>query len=164
MASLYELTGQYKYLEVAMLCNPDDDELAEEFAKISDDIETKAENYGKIIRNLETEEKAIAEEEQRLASRRKGIHNSIDRMKANLTESMKETGKLKFKTDLFSFNIANNGGKLPLVVDVTVDELPEDLVKVTRDVDKDALRTYIEETGDLSYGHFGDRGESLRIR
>lgn len=164
MASLYELTGAYKHLEVSMLCNPDDEELQAEFDKISDDLEIKAENYGKIIKNLEADEKALAEEEARLAKRRNGIRRNIESMKANLFASMKETGKTKFKTELFSFGIQKNGGLKPLIMNVDVSELPKELQKVTVEPDNMAIRNYIAETGDISYAELGEASESLRIR
>lgn len=163
--TLYELTGAYKALETEIELNPEDAEgLKEILDQIDDDIEIKADNYAKVIANKTADRKAIKDEIDRLTARMKSIDKGIDYMKQNLMESMKKTGKVKFRTSLFSFSVAKNGGKEPLVVDVTVDELPEELVKVTRDVNREALREYIIDTGDYSYGHFADRGESLRIR
>ena len=162
--TIYEITGQYKILEHAMALNPDDGALALEFAKIEDEIEVKADNYAKVIKNLQAEVEGLKAEEKRLYDRRKVIENNITKCKENLLWSMKQTGKEKFKTELFSFSVAKNGGKAPLVVDVPPAELPAELQSVTIDVDKDALRSYIEETGDLSYGHFADKGEHLNIR
>lgn len=162
--NIYELTGQYKLLETAILLNPEEDELKAEFDKINDDLETKADNYAKIIRNFNADVDALDTEIKRLTDRKKMINNNIDRMKANLMYSMKETGKTKFKTELFSFGVAKNGGKQPLKLDVEVDALPEELTTTTVAPNNDAIRKYIEETGDLSYAHFEDRGERLNIR
>jgi hypothetical protein len=95
---------------------------------------------------------------------KKSRKNTVDRLKENLFNAMKETGKTKFKTDLFAFSIAKNGGKIPVVVDVETADLPDDLVNIVEKPDLDALRDYIERTGDLTYAHFGERGESLRIK
>lgn len=164
MANLYDLTAKYKHLQLALECNPDDKELEALFAEIDDNIEAKAEGYAMVMRNMESDIDGLDKEIKRLTERKTVMANGIKRMKNNLYESMKATGKTKFKTELFSFGIQKNGGAEPLVVDVTVDELPSELVKVTKEVDKDALRKYIKETGDFSFGHFTDRGESLRIR
>ena len=164
MASLYELTGQYKSLEMAIALNPDDEDLQKELSLIDDSLESKAENYGKLIRNMEADLDGLAKEIERLTLRRNGIKNTNDRMKANLMASMVETGKTKFKTDLFSFGVAKNGGKLPVVIDVETEKLPTEFQKVTVEADKDAIRRYIEETGDLTYAHFADRGSHLSIR
>ena len=164
MASIYELKGQYKLLENAIAENPDDEELKELLDSISGDIENKADNYAKLIKNLEAIRDAKKAEAKRLTDGANSIDRNIDRLKANLMEAMVETGKTKFKTDLFNFGVQKNGGLEPLVVDVTVDEIPDEFIKVTKDVDKDALRKYIKETGDFSYGHFADKGSHLSIR
>lgn len=162
--NIYELTGQYKLLETACLLNPDDEDLQAEFAKINDDIKVKADNYAKLIKNLEAEAEGYANEAKRLQDREKTIKNNVKALKANLLWSMKETGEEKFKTDLFAFSVAKNGGKQPLTLDVAVTDLPEELQKVTIEADNDKIRKYIEETGDLSYAHLEDRGEHLSIR
>ena len=77
---------------------------------------------------------------------------------------MKETGKEKIKSELFSIAVSKNGGKVPITIDVEPEELPEEFQKITVEADKDALRDYIQETGDLSYAHLEERGEHLSIR
>ena len=165
MTSLYELTGQYLELE-QMLDNPDveQDVLADLLATVNDEIEIKADNYAKIIRNLEGSVAAIKAEQDRLAKKKASIEAGIKRLKNNLQESMIATGKRTFKTDLFSFNIQKNGGAAPIILDVDVSFLPDKLVRITEEPDMKAITEYIKETGDLSYAHFGERGESLRIK
>lgn len=161
--NLYELTGAYKALETAIALNPDVDEFKEELAKIEDDIETKADNYAKLIRNLEGDVEAINTELNRLQGAKQTKVNAINRLKENLMESMKQTKKIKFKTELFSFNVQKNGGVQPLELTVKPEELPTEFQKVTIEADNKALREYINETGDLSYAVLKERGESLRI-
>ena len=162
--TLYELTAQYQMLAEALM-NGDDTGLVEElFEETNSDIEEKAEGYARIIRNFEAEAAALKAEEKRLADKRKVCENSIDRLKNNLQFAMTCTGKTKFKSGIFSFTIAKNGGKAPLQGIPDVSELPKELQRITIEPDKEAIRKYIEETGDLSYGFLGDRGESLRIR
>lgn len=160
--NLYELTAVYQRLQDHIESGEDYDGLLE---VINDEIEIKADGYARVIRNMEGEVAALKLEEKRLADMRKKREAAIERLKQNLFDSMKATGKTKFKTDLFSFSIQKNGGKIPVIVDVKdTSELPDDLVKITESPDLDAIRKYIEETGDLTYAHFGERGESLRIK
>jgi hypothetical protein len=160
--NLYELTAVYQRLQDHIEAGEDYDGIME---VINDEIETKADGYARVIRNMEGEAAALKLEEKRLADMRKKREAAIERLKQNLFDSMKATGKTKFKTDLFSFAIQKNGGKIPVIVDVKdTSELPDDLVKITETPDLEAIRKYIEETGDLTYAHFGDRGESLRIK
>lgn len=164
MANIYELAGAYALLENAIQLNPDDESLVEELAKINDDIEVKAENYGRIIRNLEADTTALDAEIKRLTDRKNAICSNINRMKSNLMEAMKRTGKLKFKTELFSFGVVKNGGVAPIELTVKPEELPRELQKVTIEADNKALREYIAETGDFSYAVLKDRGEHLNIK
>lgn len=165
MSTLYDLTG--KYFQLSELF--DESEEGQEFflaamKEISDEIEVKAENYAKVIRNMEATIDSIALEQKRLAARKSTLENRITQLKNNLQEVMIATGKTKFKTDLFSFSIQKNGGALPVIVDVDVSKLPDDLVIITEKPDLKAIGKYIEETGDVTYAHFGERGESLRIK
>lgn len=160
--NLYELTSTYQELQNGIENGEDFEGILE---VINDELEAKADGYARVIRNMEAQASAFKEEEKRIAEKRKRLESGVDRLKQNLFESMKATGKTKFKTDLFSFAIQKNGGKIPVIVDVKdTSELPDDLVKITEAPDLDAIRQYIEETGDLTYAHFGERGESLRIK
>ena len=159
--NLYELTAVYQRLQDQIEAGEDYEGI---LAVIGDEIEAKADGYARVIRNMEAEAKALKDEEKRLAEKRKLREAAVDRLKQNLFESMKATGKEKFKTDLFTFSIQKNGGALPVIVDVDTEYLPDDLVQITEKPDLKAIATYIEQTGDLTYAHFGERGESLRIK
>ena len=163
--NLYELTQQFQFLQ-DLLENPEvDQQMVEDtIADLELDIEEKADGYAKVIRNMEGIIAAIKQEQDRLASKKATLENSIKRLKTNLQEAMITTGKTKFKTELFSFSIQKNGGADPVIVDVETDELPDDLVTIVEKPNLKAIADYIKETGDLTYAHFGERGESLRIK
>lgn len=162
--NIYQMTAKYKHLQTALECEPEDEEIAQLLAEIDDSIEEKADGYGRIIRNMQAEISGLNGEIDRLTKRVKSRENAVKRLKENLMYSMKETGKTKFKTELFSFGVAKNGGKAPLELMVLPEELPEDLRKVKYEPDNDAIRQYIEETGDFTYAMIKDRGEHLSIR
>ena len=70
MASIYELTDQYRALEAAAY--EDDleyDEFAARLAQIEDAIEDKTDGYCAVIAGLKADAAAIKEQEQRLAAR-----------------------------------------------------------------------------------------------
>lgn len=163
--NLYELTSDFLQLQ-QMLEDPEmDSQLLEDtMAAIEGEIEWKADNYAKVIRNMEGSIEAIKKELERLSNKKAVLEGSIKRLKDNLQNAMVATGKTKFKTDLFSFGIQKNGGSLPVIVDVETEKLPDDLVIITEKPDLKAIAKYIEETGDVTYAHFGERGESLRIK
>lgn len=159
--NLYELTAVYQRLQNEIEHGEDIEGI---LTVIGDELEAKADGYARVIRNMEAQATAFREEEKRIAANRKRLEAGIERLKQNLYESMKATGKEKFKTDLFSFSIQKNGGALPVVVDVPTEKLPDDLVQITEKPDLKAIAKYIEDTGDVTYAHFGERGESLRIK
>ena len=159
--NLYDLKEAYKGVQQAI---DEGEDLEGVLLTIDDAIEDKADNYAMLIANLNSDIDAIKAEEARLKERRQRIEKSIDTLKQNLFTAMKETGKEKFKTSLFSFAIAKNGGKTSVIVDVETAKLGDDFVIVTEKPNLDAIREYIEKTGDITFAHLGERGESLRIR
>lgn len=162
MANIYDLKSTY--LMVQEMIEQGDEELDEVLKTISDEIEVKADGYASIIANLTSDIEGIKAEEKRLKERRQSYEAWVVKLKETLFNAMKETGKTKFKTNLFSFNIAKNGGAKPVIVKVDVSQLPDNLVIIKEEPDKKAIAKYIEETGDLTYAEFGERGESLRIK
>lgn len=165
MSSLYELQGEYLQL-LEMLEDPEIDNqiVLDTLEGIDFELEIKAENYAKIIKELEGNIETIKIEQARLAKKKSTMEANIARLKNNLQDAMVKTGKTKFKTDLFSFNIQKNGGKAPVILDVKdTSELPDELVRIKEEPDIEAIRKLID-AGDCKYAHYGERGESLRIK
>lgn len=165
MGTMYELTADYMtVLDMAQDPEIDPQAITDTLEAIGGEIEIKAENTAKVMKELEAEAAKIKAEEQRLNARRKTIENNIEYIKTRLYDAMKLTGKTKFKTALFSFSIAKNGGKIPVVVDVDCSELPDDFVIISEKPNLEAIREYIEKHGTCAYAHYGECGESLRIK
>lgn len=165
MASLYELKDEYLQL-LDMLEDPEieDQIVLDTLEGIDYELEIKAENYAKIIRELEGTIEVIKAEKKRLSDKQSKLEVNVKKLKDNLQEAMITTGKTKFKTDLFSFSIQKNGGALPVIVDVDTAELPDDLVLITEKPDLKAIGEYLKTHPDSNLAHYGDRGESLRIK
>lgn len=163
--NLYELTSDFLQLQ-ALIEDPDVDPEAihDTMEAIECEFEVKAENYAKVIRNLEGNLTAIKAEVERLNNKKNLIESGIQRLKANLHQAMVATNKRKFKTDLFSFSIQRNGGADPVIVDVPIDKLPDDLVIITEAPNRKAIAEYIKKHPETELAHFGVRGESLRIK
>lgn len=164
MPTMYELTADYLSL-LDMMDDPEipADVIADTLEGIEGEIELKADGVAKVLREIEGRIAAIKSEENRLAERRRRMTETGESLKKRLEDMMRTTGKTKFKTDLFSFAIQKNGGKLPVIVDVDVSYLPDDLVIITEKPDTEAIRKLLDE-GDVTYAHYGERGESLRIK
>ena len=167
MATLYELTENYKTL-LEMMDDPeiDDQAVTDTMESLDDEIETKADGYAWIITELTGRVNAIDSLMEKLAARKKRLLANIDRMKGNLKEAMIITGKTKFDTKFWHFGIQKNGGKLPILTDYEPEDLPSRFVKkiITFKMDQDAVREYLDAGKRSKYFRYGERGESLRIR
>lgn len=163
--NLYELTESMLAVQDLLESDEYDEEtIADTLDAVEGAYEYKMENCCKVIKNLEADIEALKAEAKRLTDKRRTLENNIDRLKAKMFESMKITGKEKIKGSVFTLAIQKNGGKAPVVLDVPVKELPDNLVRVKEEADIDAIRRYIDMVGDNQYAHIGDRGESLRIK
>lgn len=164
--NLYDLTGDIlkvqNILETGEVA--DAELLADVLADTTADYEEKIENYAKVVKNLSADVDALKAEEKRLTTRRKALENNIEALKARMFDSMKATGKTKIKGSVFTVSIQANGGKIPVIVDVPTEKLPDDLVKIEEKPDLEALAAFIDAHPGTNLAHYGDRGESLRIR
>ena len=106
---------------------------------------------------------ALKNEAKRLTDKRKVLENNVERLKKVMFDSMKVTGTEKVKGQLFSVAIQRNGGKLPIIVDVPTEQLPDECVKVQESPDLEAIAKLID-AGNCDFAHYGERGESLRIK
>ena len=165
MSSLYELTDNYTQLQEILLSEEYDEQAVLDTLEITDfEIEEKAENYAKIMRNIDGDVAAIDAEIQRLAERKKRYEARKKVLSDNLFAAMKMTGKTKFKTPMFSFSVVKNGGKQPLVIDIPVEEIPEEYLAIQKPKpDNDKIREAIQN-GDITFARLEERGERLSIR
>jgi chaperonin cofactor prefoldin len=164
VSRLYEITGDILALQEMLEAELDDPQMLQDTLEgVQGEYEFKLESYCKVIKNLEADAEALKNEAKRLTDRRKVLENNIDRLKKAMFESMKATNTPKVKGQLFTVAIQKNGGKLPIIVDVDVTELPDELVKVVESPDLEAIGKLLEK-GESPLAHYGERGESLRIK
>jgi hypothetical protein len=163
MSRLYELTKDLLTLQEMLEDNIDDQCLLDTLEGVQGEYEIKLEAYCKVIKNLEADMDALKAEAKRLTDKRKTLENNVERLKKAMFDSMKATGTDKIKGALFTVAIQRNGGKLPVIVDVDTSELPDELVKVVESPDLEAIGKLLE-AGECKYAHYGERGESLRIK
>lgn len=166
MSTLYELTGQMQAL-LALMEDPDTDPqiIEDSLEAVSGEIEYKADCYARVMAELEAQKAAVKAEKDRLAARESSLGKNIDRMKESLKTSMIATGKTKFKTELFSFNIQKNP---PKVVIDDPDRIPEGfLIPQPPKVDTASIKESLKsvDAAEMWNGicHL-EQGESLRIR
>ena len=162
--TLYELRNEWEYELQTMLEEGVDEQVINDTLEgIGAEIEAKADGYAKIMRNLQAEADAYGVEIKRMADRKKALESHVERLKRNLEQTMIATGKEKFKTELFGFNIQNNPPKV--VIDNPQMIPAEYLIQQEPKVDSVGLKQFLsKQDGERSEFAHLERGRSLRIR
>jgi hypothetical protein len=166
MATLYDITGR----ALALMQMADDEDIEPEVFKdtldgIEGEFDDKIETYCKVIKNIEADAKAVAEELKRLQTKKKHLENTVSRMKQTIYEAMKLTGKTSSGGTILKASIQKNGGVLPLIMDEPVaEDLPEEYRIIEYKADNEAIRKALDEGKELPFAHYGERGESIRIK
>ena len=156
MATLYKLTEEY--LELLDLLEEDsvDQEVVNDTLEgVGGEIEVKADNCAKLIQELNGSANTLDAEIDRLKKRR-----DAQNLKKYIESAMIATGKKKFKTDLFGFNIQKNP---PSAVIDREEDIPEEYwIAQKPKLDKTALKKWLKDNK-ADFAHL-EQGESLRIR
>lgn len=167
--NLYEITESLMKLQMLLEDPEVDQQLVEDTINdYQEELEVKADGYARVIKNMEGNIEAIDKELARLKAKKAAMKNGIDKLKANLYQSMTTLKKPKIKTDLFTIAIQKNGGALPVIVDVPTEQLPDECVIVEEKPNLQNLAKLLADEDQAQkyskYAHFGERGESLRIK
>ena len=96
-----------------------------------------------------------------MTARRDSLNNRSKMLKQHLYESMKATGKTKFKTDLFSFGIQKNGGLQPMEIFPDV-AIPDEYCR--KEPDNTKIRDALKAGKELPFAVLKERGDHLVIR
>lgn len=165
MSNIYEITNDYLQI-MAMLEDSDLDPqtLADTMEGIEGEFEIKAENYAKVMKNLEGDILAIKAEIDRLTSKKRVIENNIKNMKSTLQTAMETTGKTKFKTELFSFNIQKTAPSV-VIDEQYIENIPDKYLKYKDpEIDKTAIKDAIQKGEDLDGIAHLEIKNTLRIK
>ena len=160
MVSLYELKAQWMELLSLMEEGEDPEMIQNTLEGIECEIEEKADNYARIIASLSSDIDGIVKEIARLQDKKRVLENHVAYLKGNLQDAMILTGKEKFKTELFSFNLQNNPASV--VIDDPTSIPSEFLIPQEPKVDKKAIKEYLKDN-EASWSHL-ETNRSLRIR
>ena len=130
------------------------------------DIEQKLDSYGVVINELSDDIEKLDKEIKRLTERKRMIDGNITRMKGAIKDAMVSIGKKKIKGDKFTWTIAKNGGKRPVIMKegVNILEIPERFQDWTVKPDREQIREALENGEELDFATLGERGESLRLK
>ena len=140
--------------------NIEDSAIMDTIKAIDEDLEDKADNYAKIIKELKAEAKKFEAEKKRLEDRQKAMENRAKLLNKHLYDSMKLTGKTKFKTGLFCFGIQKNGGLQPIEIDAK--NVPDEYM--FKEPDNAKIRQALKEGKELPFVTLKEYGDHLVIR
>ena len=160
---LYEITGDIlQLLEMCESGEHDEQIIKDTMESLESELEDKAEDYGKVIKNLDANVEVIQKEIDRLMDRKRCLENTRKCIKQRLEAAMLATNHMKIKTQLFTFSIAKNGGKAPLIMLCDEQKLPEEFTKKV--ADNTVIRNYLESGGKSELFKLGERGKHLLIK
>ena len=160
MSTLYDLTNQYQQL-LELESEIDEQTFIDTLQSIDEAIEDKAENLAKVIKEMEATITTIANEVNRLQSKKQALNNRVSNLKTYLQGEMEKVNKTKIKGELFTVNIQNNPPSLR--VDRT-DNIPKDFfIEQEPTLDKKALKEAVKN-GEVIEGVELKQTRSLRIR
>lgn len=167
---LYELAAAYRSAAERL---EDEERLLEEDGVVPDDsmravldtiedaVENKVENCMVLAKEWEAEAEAIRSEEDRLSKRRKALENRADRLRSYVLESLVVAGVQKLRSKLFSFVV--NKARTSVVVD-DIEIVPPGFVRLKKEADKAAIKTYLEEGGNIPGVHLDPGRPSLTVK
>ncbi|MBX8942470.1 siphovirus Gp157 family protein [Lysinibacillus sp. K60] len=158
MATLYELTDQYK-----MLQNYIEENNAEGFelalSQIIGDIGEKLEGYAMVLKNIESDIAGIKSEEKRLADRRKAMESNLARIKENMADALLTVEGNRVKTEKFTFSFRKSTS-----VQIENDAaIPPQFIKVEKTISRSELAKALK-AGEQIEGAQLVENQSLSIR
>lgn len=157
---LYELTQNYNQL-LDLAETLDEEMFRDTLQAIEESIQDKAENMAKLIKCLDADAKAIKEEEQRLADRRRAIENRMNGIKEYLQEQMEIAGIDKVKRPTLTVSIQNNP---PSVTVLDESLIPSTyMVPQPPKIDKKGILSALKN-GEEIYGVEMTQSRSVRIK
>ena len=167
--TLFEITDELKnFLAIMDSDDPDDQQaFTDTLEGIKAELGIKADAYAYAIKSASakvSDYKAIA---AYFTSKANTVQTNVDRMKDAVKEAVETVpenanGKHVVEGKAFRFQIDNNGGKLPLIVNE--DAVPDGYKKVILQTDTDRIRAALDNGVDLGFAHYGERGTHLSIR
>lgn len=163
--NLYDLTEEWAAVK-DMLYDDETDEqvIFDTLEAIEGEIENKADKYAIILRTMAGDIETIRKEEARLYGRRASLERRSKELKERLQANLEFVGKTKFKTALFSFSIAKNGGKQPIEITSNMDEIPgKYLIPQPPVPDKEAIRELLKDR-EVDWAQLLPYGKHLTIR
>lgn len=165
--TLYELNTQFeRIMEMAESGEFEEDVIRGTLESVEGDIEDKLDSYGVVVNELLNDIEKIDNELKRLTAKKRTLSGSVDYLKRNVMDTLIRLDKRTIKGDHFTWTIAKNGGKRPVVFKegYNILSIPERFQDWTVKPDREQIREALESGEELDFATLGERGESLRLK
>lgn len=137
------------------------------YAELAYDEAKKLDGWVNWIRQMEMESAAARAEAEQYARRAQTRDRTIAWAKGVMKSRLEGSARTEVETATGRIiSVQKNGGRVPvLLVDgLRVDDLPDQFVRVVREIDSEKVRAELEAGGVLTFARLGERGTQLRIR
>lgn len=139
--------------------------MAEHTAALVEAFDGKADAYAALIRSAEVRAETRRAEAKRMIVLAESDEALASRLSRVLLDAMTTTGRQRVDTERFRLSVRANGGKQPIVIH---DEsaLPSDyrVPVYSERIDREAIRTALEQGTTVPGAALGQRGTRLDIR
>jgi len=145
-------------------------EITQEAADMLDaweaEVKKNADAIAYVIRRRQEESDLLAQEISRLQEHKNRSDQTAKYLSTRLKNALEARGIKKLDTPYNKISIINNGGVLPLLVDVPMEKLPEAYIKVKMvlSIDNEALRIACNAGTAPPGVRLGERGTRLAIK
>ena len=164
--TLYDLQGEYLRL-YTIATDLEDPESQEAFKNALEELDTdlanKASGYVHIIKQLEMEADECDKIVEAFRAKKEVRKNSVKRMKEALLGAMEIANIQEVKAGEYTLKIAKNGGKAPVEIP-DESKVPDNFMRIKYEIDKDLIRTALEEGKEIDFAFLGERGKHLNIK
>lgn len=151
MKPLFQLSEDILALEAELERDDLSDEqraaLVDAWLETQGDVAAKLDNYAALIRELDARSETRAAEARRLVALANADAERMASLSARLKAYFERHNLKNFSTARYKLSLQRNGGKMPIVIEVEPERLPEEFHRVIPariEADRDKLREALE--------------------
>jgi len=139
-------------------------EIEELLSGLDTEFKNKADGYAALVTEMGARAKVRREQAGRMAQLASVDENAANWLKSRLKGVMEAHGVRKIETERFRLTVAENGGKLPLIVP-DPNRVPDAYCTQPAPVpSNDKIRAALDKGEKLLFAMYGERGTHLRIK
>lgn len=161
MATLFEITNEFRALYDLATEDGDPVALADTIEAMMPELENKAAGYVAVINQLDMEAAKADEIAKSFKAKADARKNSVKAMKNALLIALDTIGATELSAGQFTIKAVKNGGKKPLKI---TGDVPQDMMRVIFEPDTERIRESLECGDVLEYAHLEERGKHISIK